>query len=88
MPQDAINQIINVEQLAYMTLLAVQQEVGIAQRTLEQYQVLLGIEPNCLHIGTRSLAILPEVLVNVEQCKQYPVLLAHHKSSVTPQASD
>ena len=42
MPQDAITQIINVEQLEYVTLLAVQQEVGITQSTFEKCQMPLG----------------------------------------------
>ena len=55
MPQDAITQIINVEQLEYMPLLTVQEEVGSTQYTLKKYLVPLGIEPNCVHIGKRSL---------------------------------
>ena len=87
MPRDAITQIINVEQLEYVTLLAVQQEVGITQRTFEKYQAPLGIEPNRVHIGTRSFYISREAVANVKQRKQYLSLFAHLKASVNPQAT-
>lgn len=88
MPQNAITQIINVEQLEYVALLAVQQEVGITQGTFEKCQMPLDIEPNYVHIGTRHLSISRKAATNVKQLKQYPALLVHLKSSVTPQASD
>ena len=84
MPQDATTQTIDTEQSEYVTLLAVQQEVGISRGTLKKYLASLGIEPICFHIGTRSLYISREAMARVKQLKQNPALLVHLKSSVAP----
>jgi hypothetical protein len=59
----------------YMTLLAVQREVGVTRETLRKYLLYLGIEPICFHIGTRSLYISREAMARVKQLKQNPTLL-------------
>jgi hypothetical protein len=61
---------------AYVTLLAVQHEVGLSRGTLKKYLAYLGIEPICFHIGTRSLYISREAMTLVQQQKQNPALLA------------
>jgi hypothetical protein len=43
---------------------------------------VLGIEPICFLIGTRSLSISQEAMARVKQRKQKPALLAHLKSRV------
>jgi hypothetical protein len=45
---------------------------------------VLGIEPICFLIGTRSLSISQEAMARVKQRKQKPALLAHLKSRVAP----
>ena len=72
---------------AYVTLLVAQREVGLSRGTLKKYLTLLGIEPICFHIGTRSLYIPREAMAQVKQLKQYPALLAQVPSPVIPQGS-
>jgi hypothetical protein len=88
MPQDATKVPLDAEQGASVSLLTVQQEVGITRGTLKKYLAYLGIEPVCFHIGTRSLSISREEMVRVKHLKQNPGLLVHLKSSVAPSASD
>jgi hypothetical protein len=88
MQEDATKEPIDVEQGAYVTLLTVQQEVGITRGTLKKYLAYLGIEPVCFHIGTRSLYISREAMVRVKQLKRNPGLLVHLKASVGARASD
>ena len=76
MQQDTTTQMINSEPSAYVTLLAVQREVGISRGTLKKYLTYLGIEPICFHIGTRSLYISREAMAQVKRLKQNPALLA------------
>jgi hypothetical protein len=77
MPQYATKEPIGAEQGAYMTLLTVQQEVGITRGTLKKYLAILHIEPVCFHISTRSLYISRDAMALVKQLKQNPALLAH-----------
>jgi len=65
----------DTEQDEYVTLLAVQREVGLTRETLRKYLVYLGIEPLCFHIGTRSLYISRDAMRRVKQLKQNPALL-------------
>lgn len=88
MPQDATTQAIDTQQGEYVTLLAVQQEVGITRGTLKKYLTFLSIEPICFHIGTRSLYISREEMARVKQLKQNPALLVHLRPDVAPRASD
>lgn len=88
MREDATTQMSDAEQAEYITLLAVQQEVGISRRTLKKYLTSLGIEPTCFHIGTRSLYISREAMSWVKQLKANPALLTHLKSRVAPRTSD
>jgi hypothetical protein len=88
MREDATIRRPDAEMEEYMTLLAVQQEVGITRGTLKKYLAFLGIEPICFHIGTRSLYISREAMARVKQLKENPGLLAHLKSAAIPHASD
>ncbi|HEU5380409.1 MAG TPA: hypothetical protein VFV38_33715 [Ktedonobacteraceae bacterium] len=63
------------EETTYLPLLTVQREVGIARATLKKYLRYLGIEPICLHIGTRSLYISREAMAQVARLKQNPASL-------------
>lgn len=81
MPQDVTKEPIDADQGAYVTLLTVQQEVGITRGILKKYLAILRIEPVCFHIGTRSLYISREAMAQVKQLKQNPALLAHLLSS-------
>ena len=65
----------DTEQDEYVTLLAVQREVGVTRETLRKYLVYLGIEPLCFHIGTRSLYISRDAMERVKQLKRNPTLL-------------
>jgi hypothetical protein len=80
MQQDTPPRSIDAEPPAYVTLLAVQREVGISRGTLKKYLTYLGIEPICLHIGTRSLYISREAMTLVRQLKQHPASLLHLSS--------
>ena len=82
MQQDTTAQMIDPEPPAYVTLLAVQREVGISRGTLKKYLTYLGIEPVCFHIGTRSLYISREAMAQVKHLKQNPALLAQVPSPV------
>ena len=82
MQQDTTPQMIDPEPSAYLTLLAVQREVGISRGTLKKYLTYLGIEPICFHIGTRSLYISREAMAQVKRLKQDPALLAQLPSPV------
>ena len=82
MLQDTTNHINDSELSAYVTLLAVQREVGISRGTLKKYLTDLGIEPICFHIGTRSLSISREAMDQVKRLKQNPALLAQLSSPV------
>ena len=87
MQQDKTTQIIDPGPSAYVTLLAVQREVGISRGTLKKYLTYLGIEPICFHIGTRSLYISREAMAQVKRLKQNPALLAQLPSPVIPRGS-
>jgi hypothetical protein len=65
----------DTEQDEYVTLLAVQREVGMTRETLRKYLVYVGIEPLCFPIGTRSLSLWREAMGRVKQLKQNPTLL-------------
>jgi hypothetical protein len=82
MLQDATTKAIDAGQSASMTLTTVQHEVGI--RHPQEIPGVLGIEPICFLIGTRSLSISQEAMARVKQRKQKPALLAHLKSRVAP----
>ena len=88
MPEDAISRRPDAEAEEYITLLAVQQEVGLTRGTLKKYLAFLGIEPICFHIGTRSLYISREAMARVKQLKENPGLLAHLRSAAVPRTSD
>ncbi len=88
MSQHARNQPIDAEQEEYVTLLAVQQEVGITRGTLKKYLAYLGIEPICFHIGTRSLSISQEAMNRVKQLKEKPTLLVYMRPGIAPRAND
>lgn len=88
MREDVTTRRSDAEPEQYMTLLAVQQEVGITRGTLKKYLAVLGIEPICFHIGTRSLYISREAMARVKQLKENPGLLAHLRSAAVPRASD
>ncbi len=81
MPQDAAKEPTRAEQ--YVTLLTVQQKVGITRGTLKKYLAILRVEPVCFHIGTRSLYISREAMAQVKQLKQNPALLAYLPSPVS-----
>ncbi len=87
MLRDTTTQMIDTGRLAYVTILAVQHEVGISRGTLRKYPTYLGIESFCFHIGTRSLYISREAMAQVKQLKQNPALLAHCSSPVLPRES-
>ena len=87
MQQDTTTQMIDPEPSAYLTLLAVQREVGISRGTLKKYLTYLGIEPICFHIGTRSLYISREAMAQVKHLKQNPALLAQLPSRVVAPGS-
>ena len=82
MQQDTTTYMNDPERSAYVTLLAVQREVGISRGTLKKYLTYLGIEPICFHIGTRSLYISREAMTQVKRLKQDPALLAQLSSPV------
>lgn len=88
MLEDATRSSSDAEPQEYVTLLAVQQEVGITRGTLKKYLAFLGIEPICFHIGTRSLYISREAMARVKRLKEMPGLLVHLKSEAIPHASD
>ncbi len=88
MSQHSRSQPIDAEQEEYVTLLAVQQEVGVARGTLKKYLAYLGIEPICFHIGTRSLYISREAMARVKQLKEKPTLLVHMRPGIAPRAND
>lgn len=88
MPEEATTWRPDAEPEEYVTLLSVQQEVGITRGTLKKYLAFLGVEPICLHIGTRSLYISREAMARVKQLKEKPGLLAHLRSAAVPRASD
>jgi hypothetical protein len=82
MQQDTTTQMIDSEPSAYVTLLAVQREVGVSRGTLRKYLSYLDIEPICFHIGTRSLYISREAMAQVKRLKQDPALLAQVPSPI------
>ena len=88
MPEEATTRRTDAEPEEYVTLLAVQQEVGITRGTLKKYLAVLGIEPICLHIGTRSLYISREAMDRVKQLKEKPGLLTQLRSVAVPRISD
>ena len=88
MREDATTRKPDAEAEEYITLLAVQQEVGITRGTLKKYLAVLGIEPICLHIGTRSLYISREAMDRVKQLKEKPGLLSQLRSAAVPRISD
>ncbi len=87
MQQDTTAQLIDPETSAYVTLLAMQREVGISRGTLKKYLIYLGIEPICFHIGTRCLYISREAMAQVKRLKPDPALLAHLLSPVIARGS-
>ena len=88
MPEEATTRRPDAEPEEYVTLLAVQQEVGITRGTLKKYLAVLGIEPICFHIGTRSLYISREAMDRVKQLKEKPGLLTQLRSVAVPRISD
>ena len=88
MREDVTTRRSDAELEEYLTLLAVQQEVGITRGTLKKYLAFLGIEPICFHIGTRSLYISREAMARVKQLKENPGLLTHLRSAAVPRISD
>jgi hypothetical protein len=87
MQQDTTTQMIDPEPSVYVTLLAVQLEVGITRGTLKKYLTYLSIEPICFHITTRNLYISREAMAQVKRPKQNQALLAQLRSPVVPRGS-
>jgi hypothetical protein len=88
MQQEPSGEAMDSGQAEYVTLLAVQREVGVTRETLKKYLMYLEIEPTCFHIGTRSLYISREAMGRVKQLKQNPALLHRLKTPTggpTPQ---
>lgn len=65
------------EPSAYLTLLAVQREIGMSRGTHRKYLMYLAIEPMCFQIGMCELSIARAPVAQVKQLKLNPALFVH-----------
>lgn len=78
---------IDPEPSAYLTLLAVQREIGISRGTHRKYVTYLGIEPMCFHIGMCKFSIARDPMAQVKQLKLNPALFVHLPSPAISRGS-